>query len=143
MLFRSGTSATLRANTIRIALHELGHAWVFSLGRNHVLHRLRTEFYEERTRGEEARRLRTFGNALFTLGMGYSANERYRPGFVDAYMGKENGVELFGSGLEYVFFNRHDIWRGDPEVTKFILGSLIFCDGLEDAVEYRRVRRRN
>ena len=41
-------------------------------------------------------------------------------------MGKEGGAEIYGCGFEYVFFNSRDIWRRDPETTKFILGTLIF-----------------
>jgi hypothetical protein len=76
---------------------------------------LKKEFYEERTRGAK---LRSFF-------FGYRPDEKYRSGFVDEYMGKEGGAEIYSCGVEYVFFNRYDIWRRDPEATKFILGVLI------------------
>jgi len=115
---RSPDRVFIKTNSVRISLHELGHALERSIGR---LRLLRNEFYENRTRGNQLRRL----NRAF-LPFGYRPYEKYRTGFVSRYMGKEGGVELFTCGLEYVFFNRHDIWRRDPEVTKFILGTLIF-----------------
>jgi len=119
-LFRQYTPdmAVVKTNGVKIALHELGHALEHSSG--HLL-LLRKELYENRTRGNKLRKL----NCGF-FPFGYRPDEKYRAGFVDRYMGKEDGVEIYSCGVEYVFFNRHDIWRRDPEMTKFILGSLIY-----------------
>ena len=108
----------IKTNGVRISLHELGHVLEYS--DDHLL-LLRQEFYENRTRGNKLKKLGC-GLSSFV----YKSDERYRAGFVDRYMGKEDGVEVFSCGIEYVFFNRRDIWRRDPEVTQFILGSLIF-----------------
>ena len=110
--------AVININDVKISLHELGHALEHSSV--HLL-RLRKEIYENVTRGEGLRRLNTFH-----LPFGYGRGEKYRAGFVSRYMGKEGGVEVYSCGIEYVFFNRFDIWHRDPDVTKFILGSLIF-----------------
>ena len=110
--------AVIKTNGVRISLHELGHAIEYS--DDHLLI-MRKEFYDNRTRGNEIRKL---NRGLFSIG--YRPNESYRSGFVYRYMGKEGGVEVFSCGIEYVFFNYRDIWHRDPEVTKFVLGSLIF-----------------
>ena len=110
--------ALIKTNNVKTSLHELGHALEYSSG--HLL-RLRKEFYEKRTQGKTLRNL-----SCFLIPFGYRPDEKYKAGFVDRYMGKENGVEVFSCGVEYVFFNRHDIWHRDPEATKFVLGSLIF-----------------
>ena len=114
----SPDKAVIKTNGVKLSLHELGHAFEHSDGR---LLRLREEFYENRTQGKALRKLN-----CFSLPFGYGPDEKYRAGFVDRYMGKEGGVEVYSCGLEYVFFNSRDIWHRDPEVTKFILGSLIF-----------------
>jgi len=128
-LFLQYTSerAVIKTNGVKISLHELGHALEHSTG--HLL-LLRKEFYENRTRGKMTRKLRY---PLFPFG--YRSDEKYRAGFVDRYMGKEGGVELYSCGLEYVFFNRNDIWRRDPEATKFILGCLIFYGNQTNSVQ--------
>jgi hypothetical protein len=108
----------IKTNSVKLSLHELGHALERSIGH---LPLLRNEFYEERTRGNRLRRL-----SRGLIPFGYRPYEKYRAGFVYRYMGKEGGVELYSCGIEYVFFNCRDIWRRDPEVTKFILGTLIF-----------------
>ena len=110
--------AVIKTNGVRLSLHELAHAFEYS---DHHLLRLRKEFYDERTRGKKLRNLHFF---LFPFG--YGPDEKYKEGFVDRYMGKEGGVEVYSCGVEYVFFNRRSIWHRDPEATKFILGSLIF-----------------
>ena len=110
--------AFIKTNGVQLSLHELGHALEYSNG--HLLH-LRKEFYENRTRGKALQKLNAWN-----FPFGYRPDEKYRAGFVDRYMGKESGAEVYSRGLEYVFFNSRDIWRRDPEVTKFILGSLIF-----------------
>jgi len=119
-LFRrySPNRALIKTNDVKTSLHELGHALEYSTG--HLLS-LRKEFYEKRTQGKTLRNL-----SCFLIPFGYRPDEKYKAGFVDRYMGKENGVEVFSCGVEYVFFNRHDIWHRDPEATKFVLGSLIF-----------------
>ena len=108
----------IKTTGVKISLHELGH--VFERSADHLL-RLRTELYESRTQGKPPKKLNPW-----RLPFGYRPDEEYRSGFVDRYMGKEGGVEVYSCGIEYVFFNNHDIWHRDPEVTKFILGSLIF-----------------
>jgi hypothetical protein len=108
----------IKVNNVKISLHELGHALEYSSG--HLL-RVRREFYENRTRGKSPGKL----NCL-NLPFSYEPDEEYRAGFVSRYMGKEGGVEVLSCGIEYVFFNSRDIWRRDPEVTKLILGILIF-----------------
>ena len=118
----------IKANNVKISLHELGHALEHSIGH---LRLLRNEFYENRTQGNQLRRLNRF-----LLPFGYRPYEKYRAGLVSRYMGKEGGVELYSCGLEYVFFNSHDIWRRDPEMTKFILGTLIFY-GISEGLRER------
>ena len=108
----------VKINDAKISLHELGHVLEHSSA--HLL-RLRKEIYENKTRGEKLRKL-----SAFNLPFGYGRDEKYKAGFVSRYMGKEGGVEVYSCGIEYVFFNSSDIWHRDPEVTKFILGSLIF-----------------
>jgi len=119
---------TVKTNSVRTSLHELVHAWEYSHG-NRAARQLSKEFYAYRTNDQKLRNLRNFVNVVLTLGLGgfsYGSNEKYMTGFVNAYMGKENGVEVYSSGMEYVFFDRFNIWQKDPEATKFILGSLIF-----------------
>ena len=127
-LFRKYASGRtlIKTNGVKTSLHELGHALEYSIDH---LFRLRNEFYEERTRGKNLKNLHC---AL--LPFGYRPDEKYKTGFVDRYMGKEGGAEVYSCGVEYVFFNRRDIWHRDPEVTKFILGSLIFYGG---AISYQ------
>ena len=108
----------IKTNVVKLSLHELGHVFEHSAG--HLL-RLRKEFYENRTRGRTPKKLNGW-----RLPFGYRPDEKYKAGFVTRYMGKEDGVEVYSCGLEYVFFNSHDIWRRDPEAAKFLLGSLIF-----------------
>ncbi|MDR3279095.1 MAG: hypothetical protein LBT23_01155 [Synergistaceae bacterium] len=127
---------TIRTNGLRTSLHELGHAWEYSDRR--LLGNLKTEFYEHRTRNKKIRNLNNLGNTILHFPFGYRAGEKYKAGFVDQYMGKADGVELYSCGIEYVFFNANDIWHRDPETTRFILGSLIFYGSLRRGVEGRR-----
>ena len=108
----------IKTTDVRISLHELGHALEYS---DKHLFLMKKDFYENRTQGKELLKLNCGIYFFF-----YRPDERYRTGFVNRYMGKENGAEVFSCGVEYVFYNRCDIWRKDPEATKFILGSLIF-----------------
>ncbi|MDR1481088.1 MAG: hypothetical protein LBI74_00510 [Synergistaceae bacterium] len=110
----------IRTNNLRISLHELVHAYEdkpFASLEN----KLRSEFYERRTSGKKLRRLRGITNLYF-----YGPKEKFKAGFVYRYIGKDRGVELMSMGIESLMWNRFDIWNRDPELTKFLLGMLIF-----------------
>ena len=83
--------------------------------------KLRSEFYERRTKGKKLRHLSRITNLYF-----YESQEKLRAGFVYPYIGKERGVELMSMGIECLMWNRFDIWNRDAELTKFLLGMLIF-----------------
>jgi hypothetical protein len=110
----------IRTNNLKTALHELVHAYEDGLSSS-LENRLRSEFYERRTRGKKLRNLSRITNLYF-----YGPKEKFRAGFVCQYIGKERGVELMSMGIECVMWNRFDIWNRDPELTKFLLGMLIF-----------------
>jgi hypothetical protein len=110
----------IRTNNLKTSLHELVHA--YEDDPSAILEKgLRSEFYERRTRGKKLRNLGRVTNLYF-----YGPREKFRAGFVYRYIGKERGVELMSMGIECVMWNRFDIWNRDPELTKFLLGMLIF-----------------
>jgi hypothetical protein len=116
-MYRSGL---IRVSSLKTSLHELVHAYedkpLASLEG-----KLKFEFYERRTRGRKLRNLSRITNLYF-----YGPEEKFRAGFVYRYIGKERGVELMSMGIECLMWNKFDIWNKDPELTKFLLGMLIF-----------------
>ncbi|MDR1885319.1 MAG: hypothetical protein LBQ56_03525, partial [Synergistaceae bacterium] len=103
---------------VSTALHELMHA-VWQRGRIAAILR---DFYDRRTEGSPLTSLRSL-----TANPYYGPGEMAREGgFINPYMGYEDGREILSMGAQYVLWNRGDIWNKDPEYTKFILGIFIF-----------------
>lgn len=102
----------------RTAIHELGHRM------EHLkpeIKRLEYEFYQRRTKGEEAK----------WLGKGYRRDEITRvDNFLSKYMGKDYGnkedsyYELLSMGLESLYTGSYDI-DSDEDFKTFILGILL------------------
>jgi hypothetical protein len=118
--YRSGRIMT---NNLKTSFHELVHAYEGDPPK-HLENKLRSEFYERKTSGKGAKKLRKLSritNLYF-----YGHEEKFRAGFVCNYIGKERGVELMSMGLECLMWNRYNIWNRDPEMTKFLLGMMIF-----------------
>ncbi|MDR3254271.1 MAG: hypothetical protein LBT31_01715 [Synergistaceae bacterium] len=114
---------TIRTKGAKLSIHELAHAWEYSV---EPAVRLKREFYEQRTGGAELRHLGNIFEFIVSYPNNYRPEEKYRAGFVRRYMGKRGAAEVISCGLEYVFFNSGDIWFRDPEAVKFILGLLVF-----------------
>jgi hypothetical protein len=115
--YRRGMIVT---NGLKTSLHELVHAYEDTPFPS-LEQKLKTAFYEGRTRGKKLRNLSRITNFYF-----YGANEKFRAGFVWQYLGKEHGEELMSAGIECMLWNRFDIWNRDPELVKFLLGMIIF-----------------
>jgi hypothetical protein len=110
----------IKTNNLKTSLHELVHAYEDRPSANLEI-KLRSEFYAQRTKGKKLRNLSRITNLYF-----YGPKEKFRAGFVYQYIGKERGVELTSMGIECLMWNRFDIWNRDVELTKFLLGMLIF-----------------
>jgi hypothetical protein len=110
----------VEVNNLKTAVHELVHAYEDKPFVT-LEDKLRLEFYERRTKGKKLRNLSRITNLYF-----YEKKEKYRAGFVYRYLGKERGEELMSEGIECLLWNRFDIWNRDPELTKYLLGMLIF-----------------
>jgi hypothetical protein len=116
-MYRKGK---IKTNNLKTSLHELVHAYEDESPAS-LEKKLRSEFYERRTKGKKLRHLSRITNLYF-----YESQEKFRAGFVYPYIGKERGVELMSMGIECLMWNRFDIWNRDAELTKFLLGMLIF-----------------
>jgi hypothetical protein len=110
----------IRTNNLKTSLHELVHAYEDKPLAG-LEDKLRSEFYDRRTKGRKLRKLSGITNLYF-----YGPEEKFRAGFVYQYIGKEGGVELMSMGIECLMWNRFDIWNRDPDLVKFLLGMLVF-----------------
>jgi hypothetical protein len=103
-------------------VHELGHSLEFETPE---IARSRREFYEERTRGEQNRKLREI-----TKNNGYDDHELAKPDdFTHAYMGKDYGVkgtsedrhsEMVSMGLQLLHEDPVRLAKQDPEYFDWI-----------------------
>lgn len=102
-------------DTIRCAIHELGHHMEGTL--NSVF-KSAAEFYEKRTHGEKEK----------WLGKGYGRDEKTRKdNFVDPYMGKyyANGdTELISMGVQFLY-DDFDKLSTDKEYLHWIVGLML------------------
>jgi hypothetical protein len=110
----------ITVKNLKNSLHELVHAYEDKPFAG-LENKLRSEFYERRTRGRKLRNLSRITNLYF-----YRHEEKFRAGFVYQYIGKERGVELMSMGIECLMWNRFDVWNRDSELTKFLIGMMIF-----------------
>ncbi|GHS88027.1 hypothetical protein AGMMS49957_08930 [Synergistales bacterium] len=124
LVYNRGDTIETFGRDVRVSLHELGHSYEYS---NYgFINKAKSDFYAARTAGKPQKRLNTIPLRIFAFFIKvYPDNYYFKEGFIENYMGKTDGEELFSCGISYVFFNGLDIWERDPESVKFILGSLI------------------
>jgi len=111
-------------SSVATTVHELGHTLEYETP---AIARSRREFYDERTRGEQERKLRDV-----TKNRGYEDHEMTRADdFTHAYMGKDYGAHLKGTsedrhsemvsmGLQMLHENPIKLARQDPEYFDWI-----------------------
>ncbi|GHS95228.1 hypothetical protein AGMMS50276_10010 [Synergistales bacterium] len=124
LVYNRGDTIETFGRDVRVSLHELGHSYEYS--NYDFINKAKLGFYSARTAGKPSKRLNTTPLRIFAFFVKvYPDNYYFKEGFIENYMGKTPGDEVFSCGISYVFFNSLNIWERDPESVKFIIGSLI------------------
>jgi hypothetical protein len=137
-------TSAVDSSTFTTLVHELGHAFQYSVGPRRariprVIGGVEIKTYEQKkliALLENVFRLRrTTKNGVREplKGMSYSAREQTRPDeYVSEYIGREYGrgdglegtTEVLTEGMEFIVGGRKDLWNLDPDMRDFVLGLL-------------------
>lgn len=111
---------TVDTNGAETAVHEFGHGLEWLYGSKSI----EKMFYDRRTAGNALESIK----ALTGVSAYKDTEMTRKDAFVSPYMGKDYGgsaYEIYSMGLQYLYYNRQNFWRADPEYVRFMIGILL------------------